>query len=87
MSNEAKAGFVTTVWVVLLMIGLSKGDHPGLILVVISTLAFITIMYMDMLHERAKLERRNRRRRNAVSRNFYREMAKLERSEKNDDWQ
>lgn len=87
MSNEAKAGFVTTVWVVLLMIGLSKGGHPGLILVVISTLAFISIMYTDMLHERAKLERRNRRRRNAVSRNFYREMAKLERSEKNDDWQ
>lgn len=87
MSNEAKAGLVTSFWVVLLGIGLSKGDHPGLILVVISTLAFISIMYTDMLHERAKLERRNRRRRNAVSRNFYREMAKLERSEKNDDWQ
>lgn len=87
MSDEAKAGLVTSFWVVLLWIGLSKGNHPGLILVVISTLAFISIMYMDMLHERAKLERRNRRRRNAVSRNFYREMAKLERSEKNDDWQ
>ena len=85
MSNEAKAGFVTTVWVVLLMIGLSKGDHPGLILVVIPTLAFISLMYIDMLNERAKAERRNRRRSNAVSRNFYREMAKLERSGENDN--
>ncbi|MGN0633942.1 MAG: hypothetical protein ACI4JW_08740 [Oscillospiraceae bacterium] len=85
MSDEAKAGLVTSFWIVLLWIGLSKGDDPGLILVIISTLAFVSLMYIDMLNERAKAERRNRRRSNAVSRNFYREMAKLERSVENDN--
>lgn len=85
MNDEAKAGLITFFWIVLLFIGCNKGDDPGLILVVISTLAFISIMYIDMLHERAKAERRNRRRSNVVSRNFYREMAKLERSGENDN--
>lgn len=87
MSDESKAGLLTGCWLAAIWVGAFKGEHPGAIIMMVSTLAFVSVIYIDMLHEKAKAERRNRRRSNAVSRNFYREMAKLERSGENDNRQ
>lgn len=79
MSDETKAGILTGCCVLAFMVGAFKGGNSGAVIVMLSTAVFVTIMYMDMLRERSRAARRSRRRSNAVARNFYKEMADVER--------
>lgn len=62
MSDETKAGILTGCWVLAFMVGAFKGGDPGAVIVLLSTAVFVTILYMDMIRERSKADRRSRRR-------------------------
>jgi len=79
MSNESKAAAVAIAWLAAFIAGCVKGSNMGLLIIMLSTAIVISVLYIDMLRERAKAERRNRRRRTAVYEKFCIETADVER--------
>lgn len=85
MSNESKAAIVAIAWVSAFGVGCFKGGNTGLLIIMLSTAMVVSAIYIDMLRDRAKSERRNQRRRTAIYEKYHVEMADIERSVEKDN--
>jgi hypothetical protein len=85
MNDESKAAIVTSCWILAFFIGVVKGGSPGLIIALLSTAIFVSLLYMDMLRERANAKRREERIRTNAIINYYKDRAEMERGGKHDN--
>ena len=85
MSDETKAGILCGLWLIAFLSGLKQGDGSGFAVIILSTAIAMTIIYADLLIENSKAKRRDMRRRTMIYRNYYKEMAEIERERKNDN--